>query len=256
MADRFDEGFRSQVAFVTHTREYRSADVLPALARQGYTTTERPHDRETERLIAQFEPDLVVLAIDPRHDDDITLVRQVSRASSAALLVMAPGPHTAGLSLALEAGADLCLRDTDGPELLTAQLSALTRRKGAQTPTTQEDGPSSITVRDLVLDFDRCQAIRDEETIPLTPTEFKILAYLARNAGKVVSPVEILRAVQDYTYSEREAQEIVKVYIRRIRRKVEVDPADPNYIVNVRGFGYMLERRAIARGQARDTRAA
>ena len=93
MADRFDEGFRSQVAFVTHTREYRSADVLPALARQGYTTTERPHDRETERLIAQFEPDLVVLAIDPRHDDDITLVRQVSRASSAALLVMAPG-HT------------------------------------------------------------------------------------------------------------------------------------------------------------------
>lgn len=256
MADRFDEGFRSQVAFVTHTREYRSADVLPALARQGYTTTERPHDRETERLIAQFEPDLVVLAIDPRHDEDITLVRQVSRASSAALLVMAPGPHTAGLSLALEAGADLCLRDTDGPELLTAQLSALTRRKGAQAPTAQEDGPSSITVRDLVLDFDRCQAIRDDETIPLTPTEFKILAYLARNAGKVVSPVEILRAVQDYTYSEREAQEIVKVYIRRIRRKVEVDPADPNYIVNVRGFGYMLERRGLARGQSRDTRAA
>ena len=140
--------------------------------------------------------------------------------------------------------------------MLTAQLSALTRRKGAQTPAPQEDGPSSITVRDLVLDFDRCQAIRDDQTIPLTPTEFKILAYLARNAGKVVSPVEILRAVQDYTYSEREAQEIVKVYIRRIRRKVEVDPADPNYIVNVRGFGYMLERRTIARGQARDTRAA
>ena len=77
----------------------------------------------------------------------------------------------------------------------------------------------------------------------MTPTEFKILAYLARNAGKVVSPVEILRAVQDYTYSEREAQEIVKVYIRRIRRKVESTRLTPNYIVNVRGFGYMLERR-------------
>jgi two-component system KDP operon response regulator KdpE len=129
-------------------------------------------------------------------------------------------------------------------------LSALARRKAPAVQESREDGPSSITVRDLVLDFDRCQAIREDETIPLTPTEFKILAYLAKNAGKVVSPVEILRAVQDYTYSDREAQEIVKVYIRRIRRKVELDPAEPSYIVNVRGFGYMLERRGNRRGES------
>ncbi|MCL6646120.1 MAG: hypothetical protein K6U88_14350, partial [Dehalococcoidia bacterium] len=55
MADRFNDDFRSQVAFVTHTRDYRSADVLPSLARHGFTTTERPHDRETERLLAQFD---------------------------------------------------------------------------------------------------------------------------------------------------------------------------------------------------------
>jgi two-component system KDP operon response regulator KdpE len=249
MADRFDVGYRSQVAFVTHTREYRSSELLPALARHGFTTTERPHDRETERLIAQFDPDLVVLAIDPRHEDDVSLVRQVSRSSNAALLVLAPGPHTQGLGLALEAGADICLRDTDGVELLSAQLGALSRRRAPAPAEVQDDGPSTITVRDLVLDFDRCQAVREDETIPLTPTEFKILAYLARNAGKVVSPVEILRAVQDYTYSDREAQEIVKVYIRRIRRKVEADPAEPSYIINVRGFGYMLERRGARRGE-------
>lgn len=247
MADRYDDGYRSQVAFVTHTREYRSAEVLPALARHGFTTTERPHDRETERLINQFDPDLVVLAVDPRHDEDVALVRQVARASNAAVLVLAPGPHTNGMSLALEAGADVCMRDTDGVELLSAQLSALARRKAPPAQETRDDGPSTITVRDLVLDFDRCQAVREDETIPLTPTEFKILAYLAKNAGKVVSPVEILRAVQDYTYSDREAQEIVKVYIRRIRRKVEVDPGEPSYIINVRGFGYMLERRGNRR---------
>jgi len=143
----------------------------------------------------------------------------------------------------------VCLRDTDGVELLSAQLSALARRKAPAVQDSRDDGPSTITVRDLVLDFDRCQAVRDEDAIPLTPTEFKILAYLARNAGKVVSPVEILRAVQDYTYSDREAQEIVKVYIRRIRRKVELDPAEPSYIINVRGFGYMLERRGNRRGE-------
>lgn len=247
MAERHDEGYRNAVAFVTHTREYRSAEVLPALARNGFTTTERPHDRETERLLAQFEPDLVVLAVDPRHDADVGLIRSVSRACHAAVLVLAPGPHGYGLPAALEAGADICLRDTDGVEILSAQLGALARRR---MPTAViEEGPSTVTVRDLVLDFDRCQAMREDQTIPLTPTEFKILAYLARNAGKVVSPVEILRAVQDYTYSDREAQEIVKVYIRRIRRKVEFDPSEPSYIVNVRGFGYMLERRGTRRAE-------
>jgi len=245
MAERQD-GYRNAVAFVTHTRDYRSSEVLPALARRGYTTTERPHDRETERLLAQFNPDLVVLAIDPRIESDLALVRMVARVTSASVLVLAPGPHSNGLSAALDAGADVCLRDTDGVEMLSAQLGALARRRMAKVEEPQE-APSVIKVRDLELDFDRCQAVRNGDLIPLTPTEFKILAYLAKNAGKVVSPVEILRAVQDYTYSEREAQEIVKVYIRRIRRKVEIDPAEPSYILNVRGFGYMLERRSGGR---------
>lgn len=250
MPDRHDDAYRTAVAFVTHTRDYRSADVLPTLARHGYTTTERPHDRETERLLAQFTPDLVVLAIDPRHETDVSLVRTVARVCNASIVVLAPGSQSQGLTAALEAGADVCLRDADGVEMLSAQLAALTRRK-APPQKAEPDGPSTLVVRDLVLDFDRCQAVRDEQVIPLTPTEFKILAYLAKNAGKVVSPVEILRAVQDYTYSDREAQEIVKVYIRRIRRKVELDPSEPSYIVNVRGFGYMLERRQSRRAEER-----
>ncbi len=256
MAERHDDGFKGAIAFVTHTREYRSGEVLPALARHGYTTTERPHDRDTERLVLQFDPDLVVLAVDPRNEADLEIVRNVARSVKGALLVLAPGPLAAGLSAALDAGADVCLRDTDGVEILHAQLSALTRRNGTAQNQTNEDAPSQITVRDLQLDFDRCQAIRDQDVIPLTPTEFKILAFLARNAGKVVSPVDILRNVQDYTYAEREAQDIVKVYIRRIRRKVEFDPSEPSYIVNVRGFGYMLERRTTRRDVARPIRAA
>jgi DNA-binding response OmpR family regulator len=247
MAERHEERMRRSVAFVTHTREYRSADVLPTLARQGYITTERPHDRDTDRLIVQLAPDVVVLAVDPRGEADLNLIRTIAKISRATVLVLAPGPHANGLSAALDAGADVCLRETDGAELLGAQLTAIARRKSPGTVDAFDGAPATISVRDLSLDFDRCQASRDGDLIPLTPTEFKILAYLARNAGKVVSPVEILRAVQDYTYSEREAQEIVKVYIRRIRRKVELDPAEPNYIVNVRGFGYMLERRAIRR---------
>jgi DNA-binding response OmpR family regulator len=248
MAQR-SEDYRNSVAFVTHTRDYRSGDLLPALARCGFTTTERPHDRETGRLLKQFEPDLVVLAIDPRNSADVDLVGAMARESDAMVMVLAPGPHALGMATALNAGADVCVRDTDGAELIAAQVGALARRRHdpRNDDAKPDDEDTVITVRDLTLDFDRCQVVRDEERVPLTPTEFKILAHLARNAGKVVSPVEILRAVQEYTYSEREAQEIVKVYIRRIRRKIEQDPAAPNYIVNVRGFGYMLERRAAPR---------
>jgi len=250
MAEQHGESFRNAVAFVTHTREYRSSELLPALARYGFTTTERPHDRETERLLVQFNPDLVVLAIDPERPADISIIQSVARISQAPLLVLAPGPHSNGLGAALSAGADVCVKDTDGIEMLSAQLGVFARRKGPVEEVLNEE-PATLSVRDLVLDFDRCRAARNDETIPLTPTEFKILAFLARNAGKVVSPVEILRSVQDYTYSEREAQEIVKVYIRRIRRKVEANPAEPSYILNVRGFGYMLERRGGGRDAQR-----
>jgi two-component system KDP operon response regulator KdpE len=248
MPERNSEGHRNPVAFVTHSRDYRAPEVLSSLAHHGYIATERPHDRETERLLTQFNPDLVILAIDPRQDEDLGLIRMVANKCHGSVLVLAPGPHAHSFAAALEAGADVCLRDTDGVEIFSAQIGALSRRRQQATPL--EDGPSSIAVRDLKLDFDRCQAMRENEMLPLTPTEFKILAYLARNAGKVVSPVEMLRAVQDYTYSEREAQEIVKVYIRRIRRKIEVDPSEPDYIVNVRGFGYMLERRSSRRDAA------
>jgi two-component system KDP operon response regulator KdpE len=224
------------------------------LARNGFTTTERPHDAETERLLGQFNPDLVVLAIDPRNDRDCDLVAKVANRPRTMVLVIGPGSHTAGFADALDAGADVCLRDTDGIEMFSAQVAALGRRLGALSEA--EDGPSVITVRDLTLDFDRCQVTRNSENVPLTPTEFKILAYLARNAGKVVSPVEMLRSVQDYAYSDREAQEIVKVYIRRIRRKLELDPAEPDYILNVRGFGYMLERRTSVRAAANKSAAA
>ena len=89
MHERHEDSYRTSVAFVTHTRDYRSSELLPTLARNGFTTTERPHDRETERLLAQFNPDLVVLAIDPRVESDLALVRSVARVASGAVLANA-----------------------------------------------------------------------------------------------------------------------------------------------------------------------
>ncbi len=232
------------IALVIHTRDYQAGDVLVALAKNGCTATERPHDRETAHLIEALSPEVVVLAVDPSRSEDVELINTMAHAGFSAVIVITPQDDPVAYSSALVAGADLCLRDSDGLEVVTAQLSAVLRRiRPASEPVVSEN-ESFIVVRDLSLDFARCQAVRAGVTLPLTPTEFKILAHLARNAGHVMSPVTILRAVQEYTYTEREAQEIVKVYIRRIRRKVEHDPSNPTYVVNVRGFGYMLEHKA------------
>ena len=239
MSELHETGHQRSVAFVAHTRDYGRERLLPALAQHGYVAIERIHDRETERLLTGFQPDLVVLPIDPHQRRDLELVRAVSGLCPAPILVLAPGPQPVGFGEILEVGADVCLRETDGPEMLLAQIAAFARR--GRVPT---EDIGTIVVRDLVLDFDRCQASRAGELIPLTPTEFKVLALLGRNLGKVVGPVEILRSTQGFSYPERQAQDVVKVHIRRIRRKVEAIPEAPNYIVNVRGFGYMLERRS------------
>ncbi len=80
-----------------------------------------------------------------------------------------------------------------------------------------------------------------DRPLDLTATEFRLLAYLMENSDRVVSPRELVRVVQAYDCtSENEAREIIKWYIYRLRRKVEADPMNPKYILNVRGVGYTL----------------
>ncbi|MEJ5220508.1 MAG: winged helix-turn-helix domain-containing protein, partial [Tepidiforma sp.] len=94
----------------------------------------------------------------------------------------------------------------------------------------------------LVVDVDRCEVQRGGMVVPLTAAEFRIVEYMARNSGRVLKPHEILNAVSDdYRYLPREAQDVFKVYVRRIRRKLEPNEEAPQYLVTVRGFGYRLE---------------
>ncbi|MBK6319547.1 MAG: winged helix-turn-helix domain-containing protein [Dehalococcoidia bacterium] len=78
--------------------------------------------------------------------------------------------------------------------------------------------------------------------VALTASEFRIVEYMARHSGRVLKSHEVLNAVSsDYEYLPREAQDVFKVYVRRIRRKLEPNESEPRYLVTVRGFGYRLE---------------
>lgn len=142
----------------------------------------------------------------------------------------------------LDAGADDCVLATTAPEVLAARARALLRR-------VQQPARSGgvITVRDLTLDLDQCRVTLNDRPISLTPTEFRLLAVLAQNAGKVIDASTLLSSVHRHNYSERDAQNLVKVHIANLRRKLGDSQRENSYILCVRGFGYMLERRSRRR---------
>ena len=144
---------------------------------------------------------------------------------------------------AIREGVDhYLLKPVDATQLRQAIQRVLERRKqlGAGLPLATQTrvlqrGPFGI-------DLQTHEVTRDGEQLELTPREFKLLAALMENAHRVVSPPELVQTVMDYEPEHlHEARQIIRWYIHTLRRKVELDPEKPRYIVNVRGVGYRFE---------------
>ena len=141
---------------------------------------------------------------------------------------------------AIREGVDgYLLKPVEPNEVRRAVQEALERRKRlaqskevAKEEHLLQQGPFSV-------DLEKHLATLDGRPLDLTLSEFKLLLCLMQNAHRVISPRELVRAVRGYECEyRREAQEIVKWYIHRLRRKVESDPSTPRHILNVRGVGY------------------
>jgi DNA-binding response OmpR family regulator len=234
-----ERGAANCVAVVIYTRTYPAANVLQALVQMGFLTVERPAGDDAPRVIADLGPSLVVLAVDPWREEDVRLLRAIMKRTSAAALALVPAFEPALAARLLDAGADVCLQDSETPELLSAQLGALASWCG-RFPSDRDECPGWIVVGDIVLDLDRRRLFRGDVPVGLTPVEFRILEMLAMNAGTVCSSAELSRQVRGRDCSIAEAREWAKVSIRRIRQKLEDDPARPEHVVNVRGFGYLM----------------
>ncbi|KKK89377.1 hypothetical protein LCGC14_2733720 [marine sediment metagenome] len=144
----------------------------------------------------------------------------------------------------MDAGADDAVTASSDATVFAARVRALLRR-AQHWQTGQTAG--IIAIRDLLIDLDKCAVVLKERPVSLTPTEFRILSVLAEKAGKVIDARSLLSAIHEHDYDDREAQNLVKVHIANLRRKLE-DGRDGNpYILCVRGFGYMLERRSQQR---------
>jgi DNA-binding response OmpR family regulator len=141
---------------------------------------------------------------------------------------------------AIREGVDgYLLKPVEPREVRQAVQEALDRRKTLAR--SQEAGREEQLLRrgPFAVDLKKHLLTLDGRPLELTPREFRLLSHLMQNAHRVVPPQELVRVVQQYECEDLyEARQIIKWYIHRLRRRVELDPSSPRHIVNVRGVGY------------------
>ena len=200
-------------------------------------------DGEEALYQASITPyDAIVLDLNIPKVDGLTVCRTIRRGGSAVRILMLTARGGTGDRIAgLDSGADDYLPKPFEFEELLARLRALLRRRGDQV-----DDPR-FQLDDLEIDFPAQRISRGGVTIDLTSKEFTLLAYLARNTGKVIGRAELTEHVWDENHDP--ASNAVEVYINRLRKKIDVAGHTP-LIQTRRGAGYYLA--AVAAGPSAD----
>lgn len=180
--------------------------------------------------------DLVILDLMMPRMDGMETIRRIRESSTVPVVILSALGEESDKIQALNLGADDYLTKPFGVGELLARVQAVLRRAHWTEPSTRQ---GSLVRGEIVVDLERHKAIVRGEEIELTPTEFSLLVYLMENQGKVLPHRAILKNVWGPEYG-REA-EYLRVYMGRLRQKIEADPANPRYLFTERGVGYYFE---------------
>ncbi|MEU4195267.1 response regulator transcription factor [Kribbella sp. NPDC026611] len=205
-----------------------------ALEDEGYQVAEAANGYDALTALRREPPDVVLLDLMLPDRDGFTVCREIRRTSDVPVIMVTARTDSHDVVAGLEAGADDYVTKPLVAKELSARIRALLRRVEPANAR-QSD---VLEVGDLHVDLPGAEVTRDGEVLPLTRTEFKLLAELAGAEGKVLSREQLLSKVWGYGYFGD--SRIVDVHIRRLRLKIERDPASPKHLVTARGLGYRL----------------
>jgi DNA-binding response OmpR family regulator len=181
---------------------------------------------------AEQPADVVLIDLMLPGMDGFECCRQLRRTSAVPVIMVTARTDTHDVVAGLEAGADDYVTKPFVAKELAARIRALLRRARSV------DEPSVLTFGDIEVRPDEGTVERAGEEVHCTRTEFRLLCELATNPGKVLSREQLLDRVWGYDYFGD--GRLVDVHIRRLRTKIEPDPANPRHILTVRGMGYKL----------------
>lgn len=225
----------TSILVVDDERRYR--DLLEMnLTRRGYRVRQAIDGLSALNAVEAEEPSLVVLDLKLPDIDGYEVCRRIRAYSNVPIIMLTARADQSEKVRGLEVGADDYVTKPFGAEELLARVDAVLRRARASrsgTSPTFETGELRIAFADHRV------TLRGTE-IRLTPGEYRLLVELAENAGRVMLQDELLSRVWGPGYPG--ASELLQTAVRRLRRKIEDDPAMPRYVLTVRGIGYELAK--------------
>ena len=207
------------------------------LQNEGYEVITGSNGREAVQLVQNEHPDLVVLDVMMPEMDGLTACSNIRAFSDVPIILLTAKADDMDKLMGFDCGADDYLTKPFNILELKARIRALLRRAVASD--TAQPG-NILTIGTISLDLDARNAYRSGELADLTAKEFDVIEFLMRNANRVYSREALLDTIWAYEY--RSDIRTVDVHIRRLREKLEENPAEPNYIMTKWGVGYYFRK--------------
>lgn len=207
------------------------------LESSGYNVLTASDGEQAVQIVESELPDLVILDLMLPKMDGYAVCRHVREFSAVPIIMLTARSAQVDLIHGFEVGADDYLTKPFSVTELLMRVQAVLRRSKWPEEIMSRQGFKTGPIQ---IDFAQHRVTVDAEPVKLTPTEYRLLAYLASNANRVILHRELLRAVWGPEYGEE--TEYLRVYMRYLRQKLEPEPSDPRYLLTQPGAGYMLHQ--------------
>ena len=207
------------------------------LQNEGYEVITGSNGLEALQLCQSASPDLIVLDVMMPEMDGLTACAKIREFSNVPIILLTAKVEDMDKLMGFEHGADDYLTKPFNILELKARIRALLRRSGS---TEKAAAGNTLTIGSITLDLDARNAYRAGQMADLTAKEFDVIEFLMRNPNRVYSREALLDTIWAYEY--RSDIRTVDVHIRRLREKLEENPAEPNYIMTKWGVGYYFRK--------------
>ena len=212
--------------------------ISTVLNNNGYEAMRARTGQEALSMVSSHCPDLIILDLGLPDMDGMDLLRRIRSWSSLPIVVVSARSHERDKVAALDHGADDYLTKPFGTAELLARVRTAIRHTRTVSSNNEIAQQGTYTVGDLVVDFNRHQALVKGKNVKLTLSEFRIVSLLAKHAGKVLTYDFIMKEL----WGPRAGgdNQILRVNMANIRRKIEENPAEPKYLFTEVGVGYRI----------------
>lgn len=214
------------------------------LKARGYEIFTATDGEESLETVQKDFIDLIILDLMMPKVDGVEVCRRVREWSDVPIIILSARGDENDKVKCLELGADDYLTKPFGIAELMARVKTAFRHRGDPTVTPAQ---STFSYEGLEINFAKRRVTVDEREVTLTPTEFALLQHLAVNSDKVLTHNMLLQSVWGNEYSSE--KEYLRVFVGRLRRKLEPDPKNPKYIQTIPGVGYQISTSSPAKVQ-------